>query len=412
MRAASIGITSSRMGLGDRPSPAAARLEARTLLLNQTPRRLALVPTSDGRGGLVRLGLPGGGHLPPSPQFRSHNPDLPQARYAPGRRVAGSPDWQTDEYERGATELLPPFNGVPHALSHQRRGGATAFLEGSDASAISLARVVFPSRVDRKPESCRRWLRAVLHAFSARANESDGRQGAGIPGRARRRGTARRCDCTAVALAPRRGVPLLDLLSFPTPRFARTRSCGGRAANLAGRPQQLSENRRNTFCRKELVASSDDFEAQRQETEPWSRWKPRRKPLGRSGDFSDELWWWIEPILLELAEGTDGRKVASIGGNARRDHLPAAQRRPVGPTARTVRTEEHCARLVPALGCSRDLQPNWRSLVAECELGGCSGSGSRPTRRWGKAWVFGGRWNNLTDRGKGHQKEPGDRWLR
>ena len=42
----------------------------------------------------------------------------------------------------------------------------TAFLEGSDASANRvLPEWCFPSRVDRKPESRRRWLRAVLHAF-------------------------------------------------------------------------------------------------------------------------------------------------------------------------------------------------------------------------------------------------------
>ena len=140
-------------------------LKSRTLLLNQTPRRLALVPTSDGRVALVHSAYLAEDtcHRPHS--FVSHILIYPRLDMLQAAASWGSPDWQTDEYERGATQLLPPFNGVPHA-DLINDAALTAFLEGSDASADqSLARVVFPSRVDRKPESRRRWLRAVLHAF-------------------------------------------------------------------------------------------------------------------------------------------------------------------------------------------------------------------------------------------------------
>ena len=61
----------------------------------------------------------------------------------------------------------------------------------------------------------------------------------------------------------------------------------------------------------------------------------------------------------EFPIGIKGRQLAE---NAECDHLPDAQRLPVGPTARAVRTQEHCPRLVPALGCSRDLRANLGGL--------------------------------------------------
>ena len=102
------------------------------------------------------------------------------------------------------------------------------------------------------------------------------------------------------------------------------------------------------------------------------RRKPRRKPLGTIWEISDELWRRIEPILLEFsAQETDWAEGRQLAENAECDHLPAAQRLPVGPTARAVRTQEHCPRLVPALGCSRNFERIWAVLVAECdELGG------------------------------------------
>jgi|SRR5208337_4126248 len=87
------------------------------------------------------------------------------------------------------------------------------------------------------------------------------------------------------------------------------------------------------------------------------RRKPRPKPLGTIWEISDALWRRIEPILLEFwPKKPTGRKVANWRKMLNCDHLLDAQRLPVGPTARAVRTQEHRPRLVPALGPSRDLQ--------------------------------------------------------
>ena len=93
------------------------------------------------------------------------------------------------------------------------------------------------------------------------------------------------------------------------------------------------------------------------------RRKPRRKPLGTIWEISDELWRRIEPILLEFwPKKPTGRKVANWRKMLNAIIFRLAQRLPVGPTARAVRTQEHCARLVPALGCSRDLRANLGGL--------------------------------------------------
>src|SRR4051812_8851704 len=52
-------------------------------------------------------------------------------------------------------------------------------------------------------------------------------------------------------------------------------------------------------------------------------------------------------VLAQEADRTPGRQLAE---DAQRDHLPDAERLPVGPTPRAVRPQEYGPRLVPALG--------------------------------------------------------------
>ena len=92
------------------------------------------------------------------------------------------------------------------------------------------------------------------------------------------------------------------------------------------------------------------------------RRKPRRKPLGTIWEISDELWRRIEPILLEFwPKKPTGRKVANwrkmlnaiifrMRSGCQWDQLPSGT------------DQEHCPRLVPALGCSRDLRANLGGL--------------------------------------------------
>ena len=93
------------------------------------------------------------------------------------------------------------------------------------------------------------------------------------------------------------------------------------------------------------------------------RRKPRRKPLGTIWEISDELWRRIEPILLEFwPKKPTGRKVANwrkmlnaiifrMRSGCQWDQLPERYG-----------TQEHCPRLVPAPGCSRDLRANLGGL--------------------------------------------------
>ena len=94
--------------------------------------------------------------------------------------------------------------------------------------------------------------------------------------------------------------------------------------------------------------------------------------------------------------------------NAECDHLPVAQRLPVGPTARAVRTQKHCPRLVPALGCGGIFERIWAVLVAECdELGGVQWEWQPADAMLGKARFRGGKKRARIPsepRKKGHQK--------
>ena len=84
--------------------------------------------------------------------------------------------------------------------------------------------------------------------------------------------------------------------------------------------------------------------------------------------------------------------------------------------AQVVRTQEHCPRLVPALGCSRGtLERIWAVSVAECdELGGVQWEWQPADAMLGYARFGGEKDGQESHRPgkKGHQKEPGDRWRR
>ena len=115
--------------------------------------------------------------------------------------------------------------------------------------------------------------------------------------------------------------------------------------------------------------------------------KPRRKPLGTIWQISDELWQRIEPILKEFwPKKPTGRRVANWRKMLNAIIFRIAQRLPVGPIARAVRSQEHRPRLVPALGRGRDLRARsgrcWSPSATNSA--GCSGSGNRPTRCWAR----------------------------
>ena len=113
-----------------------------------------------------------------------------------------------------------------------------------------------------------------------------------------------------------------------------------------------------------------------------ARRKPRPKPLGTIWEIPDELWRRIEPILKEFwPKKPTGRRVANWRKMLNGDHLPDAERLPVGPTARAVRPQEHGPRLVPAVGPRRDLRE---------DLGG-AGRRVRRTRRRAVAVAIGRR---------------------
>ena len=135
-----------------------------------------------------------------------------------------------------------------------------------------------------------------------------------------------------------------------------------------------------------------------------ARRKPRPKPLGTIWEIPDELVAAdrADPqgVLAQEAHRTPGRQLAE---DAQRDHLPDAERLPVGPAARAVRPQEHRPRLVPAVGRGRHLRE---------DLGG-AGRRVRRTRRGAVAVAesadamlgkarFGGKktGKNPTDRGK------------
>ena len=104
-----------------------------------------------------------------------------------------------------------------------------------------------------------------------------------------------------------------------------------------------------------------------------------------------------------LAQEGHRPPAGQLAADAQRDHLPDAQRLPVGPAARAVRPQEHRPRLVPAVGRGGRLRE---------DLGGAGRRVRRTRRRSQWKWQaadamlgkarFGGKktGKNPTDRGK------------
>ena len=185
---------------------------------------------------------------------------------------------------------------------------------------------------------------------------------------------------------------------------------------IMGKVLVISENHQNTFCWKELVASSYHFRAQQQEPSVMARRKLSTQAAGydlgdprrvMAADRADP-----QGVLAQEAHWTPGRQLAE---DAQRDHLSVPQRLPVGPVARTVRPQEHCPRLVPALGRGGVFEKIWAVLVAECdELGGVQWQWQTADAMLGKARFRGEKdgQESHRPRQKGTKKSHGDRWRR
>ena len=196
------------------------------LLSNQAPRRLALVPGPSGRVALVHTA-----YLPEDTVGRSHSFIsqillLPHVETIAAVAAWGSSDWQTDEYPRGETKVLPTLDHLPHG-SLIDDAALTSFLSGGAAPADqSLARSIYPGRVESNAEARRRWIRAALHGFLLRQRaECD----AGAALHPRRAGGGRvpgLCDRPPAAPAGRRVPSRSRPTSRRTRRSARTRSRG------------------------------------------------------------------------------------------------------------------------------------------------------------------------------------------
>ena len=136
-----------------------------SLLVNQAPRRLARVPGPPGRVGLVHTA-----YLPKDSVGRPHSFIsqillLPEVGTATCTAAWGSSDWQTSEYTRDESKVLPTLDRVPQG-SVINESALSAFLAGGPAPADqSLARTIYPSRVESNPEARRKWVRSALHGF-------------------------------------------------------------------------------------------------------------------------------------------------------------------------------------------------------------------------------------------------------
>jgi WD40 repeat protein len=140
-------------------------MKSGALLANQAPRRLARVPGPPGRVALVHTS-----YLPEDTVGRSHSCIsqiilLPELETIPAATAWGASDWQTDEYARGETKSLLPLDHLPHGDLIDD-AALTAFLSGGASPADqSLARSIYPGRVESKPEVRWRWIRGALHGF-------------------------------------------------------------------------------------------------------------------------------------------------------------------------------------------------------------------------------------------------------
>ena len=141
-------------------------LRSGSLLSTQTPRRLALMPAPGGRTGLVHSSYLKEDTRGRPHSFMSHLLIYPRIDTATAAESWGADEWPTEEYARGATKSLPPFDGVPRGqLVGEEALQRVLAREGTASSDQSLARVTYPSRVEPDPEARRRWLRAAINAY-------------------------------------------------------------------------------------------------------------------------------------------------------------------------------------------------------------------------------------------------------
>jgi WD40 repeat protein len=135
------------------------------LLSNQAPRRLALVPGPLGRVALIHTA-----YLPEDTVGRSHSFVsqvllVPELETVPAVAAWGASDWQTGEYARGETKVLPTLEHLPRGTLIDD-AALTAFLSGGSAPADqSLARTIYPGRVESNLETRKHWVRAALQGF-------------------------------------------------------------------------------------------------------------------------------------------------------------------------------------------------------------------------------------------------------
>ena len=203
------------------------------LLPNQAPRRLALVPGPPGRVALVHTAYLPRGYRRAIPQLHLADPPASRAGNLAGRRHLGLVRLADREYPRGETKSLPTLDDLPRG-SLIDEAALTAFLSGASAPADqSLARSIYPGRVESNPEARRRWVRAALHGF-LRGRRAERDAGAGLHPRRAGRGRAPGLrDRPAPAAADRRHVPVLDVRAARTRRSARTRWPGSSAVTRA-----------------------------------------------------------------------------------------------------------------------------------------------------------------------------------
>ena len=144
-------------------------MKSGALLVNQAPRRLARVPGPAGRVALVHTA-----YLPQDTVGRSHSFIsqillLPELSNLSAAAAWGSSDWQTTEYTRGETKLLPALDRLPRGTLIDD-AALTGFLSGSPAPADqSLARTSYPSRVASNPDARRRRVREARSRVSSAA---------------------------------------------------------------------------------------------------------------------------------------------------------------------------------------------------------------------------------------------------
>ena len=141
-------------------------LRSGSLLSTQSPRRLALMPAPGGRSGLVHSSYLKEDTRGRPHSFMSHLLVYPRIDTTTAAESWGADEWPTEEYARGASKSLPPFDGVPRGqLVGEEALRRFLARDGAASPDQSLARVTYPSRVEPDPEARRRWLRAAINAY-------------------------------------------------------------------------------------------------------------------------------------------------------------------------------------------------------------------------------------------------------